>query len=251
MVWSSSEQLELLIAGYVLGDLSIEEAREFEQLLQENPAIAQEVERMQKVLEMSYAPPEVAPPPHLRSAILKANSSQAQEPEVTPRPALSLPWRSLWVKSIGVAAAALIVALGISNYRLQQSLQVQNQVRPSPSLTYTLRPKAANSPASATVNVDRSKLEAVLNVDNLPPLPPEKVYVLWTVLKPGAPFTTDSKNAILTEVFKVDAQGDAVETIAVPEVYRDRSLVTAVAVTVENAVAPQKHEGTPILIARL
>lgn len=251
MVWSSSEQLELLIAGYVLGDLSLEEAQEFEQLLQANPAIAQEVERMQKVLEISYAPPEVVPPPHLRSAIVQANTSQT-EPKINSRPALNLLWRSpLWVKSIGVAAAALVVALGISNYRLRQSLQVQNQVRPSQVLTYTLSAKAANSPASATVTVDRSKLEAVLNVDNLPPLPPEKVYVLWTVLKPGAPFTTDSKNAILTEVFTVDDRGDAAKTIAVPAVYRDRALVAAVAITVEDAVSPQQHEGTPILIAKV
>ncbi len=251
MVWSSSEQLELLIAGYVLGDLSIEEAQEFEQLLKQNSAIAKEVERMQKALEISYAPPEVMPPPHLRTAILKANNLQA-EPQIRPRPILNLPRRSFWVTSMGVAAAALIAALGISNYRLRQSLQAQiGQARPSQSLTYSLRPKATNLSASATVTVDPSKLEAVLNVQHLPPLPAEKVYVLWTVLKPGAPFTTDSKNAILTEVFKVDAQGEVRQTITVPEVYRDRDLVAAVAVTVEDAVSPQKHAGAPILLAKL
>lgn len=58
-----SEQLQLLIAGYVLGDLSSEEVEEFEQLLANDSAIADEVARMQKALEISYAPPEVAPPP--------------------------------------------------------------------------------------------------------------------------------------------------------------------------------------------
>ncbi len=253
MVWSMpSEQLQLLIAGYVLGDLSPEEVKEFEQLLAANSAIAQEVARMQKALEMSYAPPEVTPPIHLRAAILDANTHVAARWS-SPRPATKLHSRSFsWVRAMGVAAAVLIVALGISNYRLWQSLQaVQAELQQSEPLTYSLRAKEPNAPASATVAVNPNKLEAVLKVENLLPLPPGKVYVLWTVLKQGAPFTTDNKNAILTEVFRVDSNGNAFKTITVPKVYRTKNLVSAVAVTVEDAVSPQKHEGAPILIVRL
>ncbi len=54
----------------------------------------------------------------------------------------------------------------------------------------------------------------------MPALPPDKVYVLWTVLKKGAPFTTDKKNAILTEVFGVDAKGNVFKQITIPVAYR-------------------------------
>lgn len=242
-----SEQLQLLVAGYVLGDLSSEEAEEFEQLLATNSAIAQEVAQMQQVLETSYAPPEVSPPSHLRLAIMEAHQAI---PRNSPRPVTKLarPFLSIW--TIG-AAAVLIVALGISNYHLWRSLQViQAQSRQDEFLNYSLRAKNA-SLSSATVAVNPNKLEATLNVENLPPLPSGKVYVLWTVLKPGAPFTTDNKNAILTEVFKVDAQGNVSKQIPVPEAYRTEDVVTAIAVTMEDAAAPAKHAGAPILIVRL
>lgn len=243
-----SEQLQLLVAGYVLGDLSSEEAEEFEQLLATNSAIAQEVAQMQQVLEISYAPPEVSPPSHLRSAIMEAHQAI---PRNSPRPVTKLarPFLSVW--TIGAAAAVLIVALGISNYHLWRSLQViQAQSRQDEFLTYSLRAKNA-SLSSATVAVNPNNLEATLNVENLPPLQLGKVYVLWTVLKPGAPFTTDKKNAILTEVFKVDAKGNVSKQITVPKAYRTEDVVTAIAVTMEDAVAPAKHAGAPILIVRL
>ena len=244
-----SEQLQLLVAGYVLGDLSSEEAEEFEQLLATNSSIAQEVAQMQQALEISYAPPEVSPPSHLRSAIMEAHQAIPRNSSC-PVTKLARPLLSVW--TIGAAAAAvLIVALGISNYHLWRSLQViQAQSRQDEFLTYSLRAKNA-SLSSATVAVNPNKLEATLNVENLPPLPLGKVYVLWTVLKPGAPFTTDNKNAILTEVFKVDAKGNVSKQITVPKAYRTKDVVAAIAVTMEDAAAPAKHAGAPILIVRL
>jgi len=249
MVWSMpSEQLQLLIAGYVLGDLSPEEIEEFEQLLANDPAIAQEVAQMQKALEISYAPPEVAPPSHLRAAILEANKQQQDKPLSIARPQRSFSW----IQAMGVAAAVLIAALGISNYRLWQSLHaVQTEVQPSEPLTFVLQPQDTNLSASATLRVNPSTLEAELNAQNLPTLPPGKVYALWTVLPQGAPFTTDDKDAVLTAVFAVDTNGNASENIEVPQVYRNQGLVTAVAITVEDANAPQRHEGAPVLIVKV
>ena len=246
-----SEQIELLIAGYVLGDLTPEEVEEFEQLLVDDSTLADEVARVQKVLEISYSPPEVIPPSHLRSALLEASTHQAH-PRSSPR-ATKLCRRSFsWRPAMELVAVVLIAALGISNYHLWQSLQTaQTQIRSFEPLSYSLRAKDANITASATVAVNVSDLEGVLTVKNLPPLPPEKVYVLWTVLERGAPFTTDNKNAILTQVFVVDSDGNASQTITLPKVYRSKNLVSAVAITVEDAVSPQKHIGTPILKANL
>lgn len=242
----SSEHLQLLIAGYILGNLNAEEVAEFEQLLADDPAIATKLAEMQETLELAYNPVEVLPPPHLRTLILESTAS----------PLVSAPSPSFrWKRVIGVAAAAAIVALGINNYRLWNTLQVVQLVPPSVSqpdlkmLTYVLLGTKSTAGA-ATVVVNPNTLKASLTAQNLPPLPSGKTYVLWTVLKPEAPFTKDSKAAILTKVFKVDDQGNTSQTITVPEVYRSQDLVVKVAVTVEDAAVPQKHAGAPVLITK-
>jgi anti-sigma-K factor RskA len=250
-----------LIAGYVLGDLDPEEAGEFAQLLAENPAIAAEVAQMQKALEITHAPPEIAPPVPLRAAIL--NAAITPEPLAQPAPSISPatapPSRERrrsqfpWGRALGSAAAVMLVALGISNYALWQRLQaVQTVAPPIEPITVTLKPAQATTTATATIVVNPKTLEAELAVQDLPPLPSGKVYALWTVLVPNAPVTTDSKQAILTDVFTVDAQGSAKQTVTLPAVYRSsKNLVTKVAVTVEDAATPQAHVGSPILIASL
>lgn len=246
------EELQLLIGGYVLGNLDPEEAAAFEQLLANNPAVAAEVDQIQSALEIAYAPPEVFPSLQLRSAILAASSSknlvEPLEGRSESRSRRNQSWFT-WGRTVNIAAAVLIFALGISNLRLWQTLQVvQSEARQYKALTYTLQGTKTARTASATVAVDPNTLEARLSVQNLPPLPPGKTYVLWTVLKQGAPFTTDSKKAILTEVFLVDAQGNVSQTITVPKVYRSQNLVAKVAITVEDIASPQKHVGMPLLI---
>ena len=248
---SSSAQLQLLLAGYVLGTLDPEEVIEFEQLLVADPVLAAEIAQMQKSLELAYAPPEVTPPAHLRSVILaKAHASHAVGFPVLPSRRNSS-WFNVWGKTIAVAAAALIAALSIANYHLWQALQMAKVETQSTILTYSLQPTTASSAATATVRVNLDRLEGTIAVQNLPQLPPDQTYVLWTVLQPNAPFTTDAKGAILTEVFQVDDRGSFSQTITVPEVYRQSDLVAKVAVTIEKKTAPQQHIGSPILITGL
>jgi anti-sigma-K factor RskA len=246
----SSEELQLLIAGYVLGDLSPEEAAEFERLLVQDPAIAEEVVRLQNALEVSHAPPEIVPPISLRSTILE--NAQMAHSKTNIRAASESRRLLSWRSGLEVAAAALIITLGINNYRLQQALQTsQAETQRYAALTYILDATSSGNQASATMVVNPNTLEATLTVKNLPPLPPGKIYALWTVLKPDAPFTTDQKQAILTEAFKVDERGEFVQTLSVPKAYRSKELVTKVAVTIEDRNAPQRHTGAPILIAGL
>jgi anti-sigma-K factor RskA len=246
-----SEHLQLMIAGYVLGDLDADEAVEFEQLLATDPAIAVEVAQMQSALETAYAPVEVQPPSDLRSAIMAAQATETtywrSSRPVAAKPSVR---RFPWNQTMGAAAAMVIVALGINNYQLRQALQATQAEAPSETLTYVLQTETVED-ASAMVVVNPDTLEATLTVSNLPPLPAGKVYVLWTVLEQGAPFTVDAKSAILTEVLNVDAQGNASQTITVPRVYRSEELVSKVAITVEDATAPQRHEGKPVMITSL
>ncbi|MBD1845625.1 anti-sigma factor [Cyanobacteria bacterium FACHB-63] len=252
MSWSmASEHLQLLIAGYVLGDLDSDEAAEFEQLLIDNPAIAEEVNRMQKALELSSASPEANPPAHLRSAILAAQASQQSSAisQAANRPTRRLPF---WSQVLNIAAATMVVALGINNYQLRQALQIsQTETARLARLVYSLQATKGGNAASATVEIDPNRLEAVLTVQNLPPLPPGQVYALWTVVKQDAPVTTDSKSAILTDVFTVDAESKMSQLISVPKIFRSANLVSTMAVTIEDATAPQKHQGKPVMMAKV
>lgn len=264
MTESMPQHLQNLIAGYVLGDLDAAEAAELERLMADNPAIAAGIAQVQKSLEMAYAPTEVVPPPHLRAVILQkstASSTLSQTESQTeterskvshPQPSWSLPWFDR--RLLNLAAVLLIVALAINNYRLWRTLQSVQAIVPKIEqterrLTYMLQSTNAIQDASATVVVDPDLLAAQLEANNLPPLPPGQVYAVWTVLIEDAPYTTDPKGAILTDVFEVDAQGNATRTMTVPPVYRANNWVTKVAITIEDAIAPQAHMGAPILIS--
>lgn len=244
MTAPSSEQIEQLMAGYVLGDLSPEETEELNQLLTENPQLATEIQGLQETFELiPYALPEVEPPSHLRAAILEATAVKTKP---NPLRKLSrLPWSTL-VTSV---AAVLALVFGLDNYRLRQALKDQSPSRET--LTYALKPTKSNNPASASVIINPNNLEAQLNAENLPPLPPGKVYALWTVLKPNAPFTTDDKGAILTEAFVVDAKGKVSQPITLPPVFHSKDFVSKIAITLEDAASPQEHKGSPILIISL
>jgi anti-sigma-K factor RskA len=240
------ETLEQLLAGFALNDLDAEEAELFAQLLADDPTLRLEGDRLQETLELlPYALPEIEPPSHLREAILSATSP------TNPIQPVSQPLRFPWSRVAAAIAALIALALGLDNYRLRQALYAsQRETQQFAMLTYSLQSTKDTLDASAQVIVNPNNLEAELQIENLPPLPPGKVYVLWTVLKPNAPYTTDDKDAILTEVFEVDSQGNVSKSVLVPRAFRSQGVVSKVAITVEDAASPQKHEGSPILIAK-
>lgn len=257
----SPEQRQLLMAGYALYNLSAEEAASLEALLAENPDLWEELDQLQATWEMACDIVPQAPPAHLREAILQAAAPSpdlslptgappfAPRPNSVPNSLVVGPW---WRRGLGAAAAVLIVGLSISNLLLWRALQtVQQAQAPGDTLTVALADPASTA-ATAEVQINPQTLEGSLMVENLPPLEPGMVYVLWTVVDPNAPVTVDDKNAILTTVFTVDEQGRQSQPIDLPSVYRrDRDLVRAVAITQESAAAPQEHLSVPILIQPL
>lgn len=275
----SPEQRQLLMAGYVLYDLSAEEATSLEALLAEHPELRDELAQLQATWESTCEIAPQAPPAHLRDAILRAATSRQQIPSAVASPGVSpdsLPSTTAalpaadslqadqhrsssviagpgrwWWKGLGAAAAILIAGLSVSNLMLWRALQAARQTTPTgETLTVALGDPAATS--SAEVQINPQTLEGSLTVENLPPLEPGQVYVLWTVVDPNAPVTVDDKNAILTTVFTVDGQGRQSQAIDLPSVYRrDPGLIRAVAITQESADAPQAHRSDPILIQPL
>ncbi|MGB3786700.1 MAG: anti-sigma factor, partial [Phormidesmis sp.] len=161
------------------------------------------------------------------------------------------------------ALTILSLYLGSQNYRLQQALKAVQATQVASGqtdgaaelVTYSLdkteNTTEAEQNSSVELSVDSDRLTAVLEVEGLPTLPDDRVYALWTVAAADAPATKDAKNAILTAVFTVNEAGNQIEKIVLPGVFRDRTQVQAIAITVEDAASPQDHESSPILIRRL
>lgn len=242
-----SEDQQLLMAGYILGDLNPEESQLFEQLLAENPHLQTDLAALQQSLEVTYGS-EISPPVRLKSAVLSAVHT-------VPERAGNRRFIQWAVGALGIAAALLAAALGLQNYTLRQALQArqaapiaQSETEP---LTFKLKAEQNSQSGEVALTVYPDQSSAELRVQGLPPLSEDEVYALWTVVRDDAPVTTDRKHAILTAVFTVDEAGRQSQQITVPAVYRDRPLLKAIAVTIEGAAAPQKHQSDPILIQRL
>ena len=242
---------EFLIAGYVLGDLSSAEAILFEEILDNNPDVAQKVIELQQALEETYFPAEVDPPSALKEKLLaNANDLISSTTQVEETPNFLTKWsqKLSWRKVLGAISATLILGLTITNYLFWQKLQRASlSTSGSTKLVYSLQGIDSATEAEAELIVNPHKLEAELTVSNLSPLPDGKVYALWTVVDKDAPFTTDSKGAILTEVFHVNNQGEASKKIAVPRVHRDNQQIQKMAITIENESAPQAHTGSILM----
>jgi anti-sigma-K factor RskA len=248
-----SECEQLLITGYVLGDLSPAEAALFAEIVAENPEILERVAEFQQTLELAYAPPEIAPPPSLRAKILNeaSNKNVVIRSSNTDRLSTVLNVfnsRIFWSKVLGGLTVVTIAILGITNYHLWQSLQQAKNEREINTVAYTLKSPKPDELGIVKLMVDPDRLEATLNVRNLSPLPSGKVYALWTVVGKDAHYTTDAKGAILTATFQVNADGTFSQKIAVPPLYRTDMAIDKLAVTIESASAPQTHQGSILFV---
>jgi anti-sigma-K factor RskA len=116
-----SEQLESLLAGHVLGDLTPEETAQVKQLLERNPALLTDLQQLQSTLAvLPLSLPPTAPSRQLETRILEAaaESSAVLNPPPKARGLIKLhPWQ--WG---GAIAAVMIAGFGIETYRLHQKL---------------------------------------------------------------------------------------------------------------------------------
>lgn len=171
-----------------------------------------------------------------------------------------------WITTgLGAVAAGLILLLGIQNYQLRQTIQTLQADQDQPTtekLTYSLAPTEDNQLSELEVTIDTDQLNVAINTAQLPPLEEGQVYALWTVVEDSVAITKDSKNAVLTATFtnsNSTDQTNSVQTIAVPQLFRTDGIfplqspgtVKAIAVTVEDATAPQQHQSSPKWIYKL
>ncbi len=182
-----SQELQELIAGYVLGDLSSMEAENFQQLLAVYPEIADEVNRLQEVLAaIPYGLADSEPSPNLKLAILESALHPTPQPTATKKYSSHL---RIW----GGIVALVTIALGIDNYTVRHRLAaVQATVlkqrdviamlqQPNTQLV-SLKGMDNFSTASGNLLMTAGQTEAVLLLQNLPPLPQGQSYQLWSVI---------------------------------------------------------------------
>lgn len=238
------EKLEELMAGYVLGNLSPEEAEELQRLLAQHPEQTKELNCLQEVLElMPYALPEVTPPPSLRQSILA--SFPLDIPQESTRQQFSLPWRQL----AGSMAALLVLALAWDNYHLRQNLSaMQAEVARQKDVIVMLQNPDTHlvslkgmdmaSAASGRIVMTPGEPQSVLIVQKLPVLPPGKFYQLWSVVK---------GEKIPSGAFNASNRGTVLVKLSTPPT----SEVTRLVVTIEVSPAPQSPSGPMVMISNL
>jgi cell division protein FtsL len=135
------DKIEALLAGYVLGDLTPEEAELVRQHLILHPELESEVRSLQTTLALlplslneESASLNNAPDKSLRTRILTAAETEPQESQSRVSNSNVLPFQQprrlslvnkkqkTWLGIAGSVAAVLVATLGFQNYRLTQQL---------------------------------------------------------------------------------------------------------------------------------
>ena len=264
------EYLEELLAGYVLGNLSPEEAEDLQQILLDRPELVAEVQVLQEVLAvLPYALPVMEPSSQLRQSILDAlivnnsldhsqensldhalnqsinNQSNPRNKANRPSWQRSIPWR----KVIGGIAVLVAVAIAVDSYRLRQQVTaMQRQIsgqrdliamlqQPNTRLV-SLKGMDQAVTASGNIVVTPGESKAVLILQNLSPLPDGQAYQLWSIV---------NNQKIPWEQFRVDQKGTVFVKLSLPE----NQSVTRLAITVELSPPPLEPTGPMVMTSDL
>lgn len=249
-----SVRIEELLAGYAFGDLDLEEAEELQQILLEHPELEIELQSLQEVLAtLPYALPEIQPSPQLRQNIL-AGLDRAS---IAPVENISRfrNWQRIiqisspWLKLAGGIAALATVMIGFDNYQLRQQLVIiqvrvdrQKDViamlqQPNTRLV-SLKGMDDMVTASGSIVVTPGEPQAVLILQNLPPLPDGQSYQLWNII---------DGQQIPWQQFQVNQQGVALTKLILPSSYA----VTKLAITIELSPAPPVPTGPMVMVSDL
>lgn len=233
------DALEEMMTRYVLGDLSQDQAKEFELDVAANPGLAAEVIRLRQALYLLPYAAAVAPPAHLRLRVLRA-ARTARTQSATRSDS-----RFYWSRIVGSVAAALAIILGWDNYRLRQELRLQSEVntllqQPNVVLSFSLSGTGTLSQSVGNVKLDLDMKKAAVVIRDLPPLPTHQAYRLWALLVGG--------ETVPCGQFTVNAQGGVLTQLPIP-VDAYTSPIKQLIVTVEPTSAPLQPTGPTVLMS--
>ena len=243
---SAHEQFAEDLALHALGTLQGDERARLEAHLDSCAACRQELAELRgdmALLAMSTAGPK--PPQRSRQRLLNAIAKEPHGPATASARASRFNWWAALGWAAAVAMLMVVIQLRRENYFLresvtnlgaltsQQTLELANAQRVVDTLTapeaQTVTLAASKNPppqGKAFYLKNRSGLVFVAN--NLPALPPDKIYELWLIPPTGAP--------IAAGLFKPDAKGNA--TIVNPPGLPPGVEAKTFAVTLEPASGP-------------
>ncbi|MEL6161419.1 MAG: anti-sigma factor [Cyanobacteria bacterium J06627_32] len=244
-----SEEALLLASGYVLEDLTAEEATRLEALLAKEPALLREIHALQTSYALlPQALETVEAPASLREKILATASATVDSsgaslagssatPSVGPvsDPSFSLPGVSSekrngqmginWLVGLAGLVALLLLA---DNFRLRHQLRLAQESGPAElaadilqqpgSRLVSLSGADADSDAAGTLLFTAGRWqEVVVSFQDLPPLPPEEIYEMWLGLENGdvlycGEFNTRSDGSVFVRFTPPETPPDGIKT---------------------------------------
>ncbi len=219
------DELQELLAGYVLGDLTPEEIAMVKQLLETCPELKDEINRLENSLALlSWALPETSPPESLGSKILQAAAASPANSVVSTSNRI---WKrpQVWVGVLGSIAASVVISLSLYSYRLQQQVTVAQAelsryqetialLRQPNNRLLTLTGTNVTPVASGSLVIAPKSDVALLSLQNLDQLPKGQIYRLWAVV--------DSEKIYCGE-FNPDSQGKVLMQLPLDEFMSDSS----------------------------
>ena len=261
-----------LLAGYALGNLSPEEQSTLQALLTQRPELKAELLSYQETLAMvPYALDPKSPPSTLEDTIVSAATQQPHQAYTRPASGLR-PRRSVgphWFKAAITAAALAIAVVGVDNYRLRQrqmALQAELDTRQTEiqtlkenllaetankpdfenvveilrqpnALVYSLQGTgdASNSSGSLLTLPNHSEVQLVSH--NLPVLPEDQVYRLWSV-------ATETSSPMFCGEFNNTAVGNVQWTV--PDTICNATPIKVI-ITVDAVIDPHVPKGPAVL----
>ncbi|AHJ28709.1 anti-sigma factor [Nodularia spumigena CS-584] len=219
------DELQELLAGYVLGDLTPEEVAKVNQLLETRPELKVEVNRLQNSLALlPWALPETSPPKSLGSKILQAAAASPANSVVSTSNRI---WRKpkIWFGVLGSVAASVVISLSLYSYRLQQEVTIAQAelsryketialLRQPNNRLLTLTGTNVTPVASGSLVIAPKSDVALLSLQNLDPLPKGQIYRLWAIV--------DNEKVYCGE-FNSDSQGTVLMQLPLDEFMTDSS----------------------------
>jgi anti-sigma-K factor RskA len=248
-----TEQQQDLAAGYVLGDLSVEEALQLELQMQKNAVLRTEVNALQTSLALtSQALPTVKPPARLRDRILATELNSELSPQQTATASLLQQVGMTWSKMIAGLGIFTTLLLGAYSFQLRQSLSVALQRNDTSTTAAILqRPNSrlvalkgeGNTAAGTLLFTPGEWKEVVVSLGNLPPLPPDQVYRMWLTLSDG--------NVLPCGSFNTDVRGSVFIKLNPPQSPSKGNKAVGIFVTTAPVSAPLAPEGTRIMTGNI
>ena len=198
-------RIEELLSFYVLDALTDEERELVESYLAEHPEARPQVQDLRSgASTLPYAVAPVAPPPHIKKALMARVASDARaRPQLQSQPSRrAFRFEDIFrVLSLGAATIAILWAIvlngQVSSLRkeissLNQQLAVQSQsletlinglpqTNPSNVITVSLKGTEAQPRAQGQLIADPNEQSAVLVISGLPPLEPGRTYQVWLI----------------------------------------------------------------------